>query len=301
MVGPGRKREAVEHVRQSLGTSERRACASLGQPRSTQRYQGSRGQADGGLIKAMRRIAVREPRAGYRSVARHLRREGWMVNVKRVHRLWKQEGLKVPAKARKRRRLGESANGAQRMRAERKNHVWSYDFVWDQTESGGRLKWLPILDEHTRECLALEVESSITAADVVRILEGIVDERGAPEFIRSDNGPEFIAKAVKTWIAERGMKTLYIEPGSPWENPYSESFNSRFRDEFLNVEAFGSKLEAKVLGKQHREKYNKRRPHSSLGDLTPAEFAARCLAPLRPPACAPQDSVTNQKPQPNLS
>ena len=321
MVGPGRKREAVEHVRQSLGTSERRACASLGQPRSTQRYQGSRGQADGGLIKAMRRIAVREPRAGYRSVARHLRREGWMVNVKRVHRLWKQEGLKVPAKARKRRRLGESANGAQRMRAERKNHVWSYDFVWDQTESGGRLKWLPILDEHTRECLALEVESSITAADVVHILEGIVDERGAPEFIRSDNGPEFIAQAVKTWIAERGMKTLYIEPGSPWENPYSERLtrlrlalraafgglspcgrlNSRFRDEFLNVEAFGSKLEAKVLGKQHREKYNKRRPHSSLGDLTPAEFAARCLAPLRPPACAPQDSVTNQKPQPNLS
>ena len=258
------------------------------------------------MIKAIRRIAGRETRAGYRSVAWYLQREGWRVNIKRIHRLWKQEGLKVPAKARKRRRLGNSANGAQRLRAERINQVWSYDFVWDQTEQGRRLKWLPILDEHTRECLALEVEYSITARAVIDILERLVQERGAPEFIRSDNGPEFIAQAIKDWIAEKGMKTLYIEPGSPWENPYSESFNSRFRDEFLNVEVFGSKLEAKVLGREHREKYNHHRPHSSLGELTPAEFAARCLAPLRPfdfveAACAPQDSVTNPKHQPNLS
>jgi transposase InsO family protein len=258
------------------------------------------------LIKAIRRIARREPREGYRSVAKYLKREGWNVNIKRIHRLWKQEGLKVPAKARKRRRLGNSENGAKRLRAERINHVWSYDFVWDQTEQGRRLKWLPIVDEHTRECLSLEVEYSIPARSMVEILQSAVDERGAPEFIRSDNGPEFIARAVKAWIAEKGMKTLYIEPGAPWENPYSESFNSRFRDEFLNLEVFGSKLEAKVLGREYREKYNHRRPHSSLGDLTPAEFAARCLAPLRSfdsveSPCAPQDSVINPKYQPILS
>ena len=236
MVGPARKREAVKHVQDRLGTSERRACAGLGQPWSTQRYQGRRRRADAGLIQAMRRIAQREPRACYRSVARYLRREGWQANIKRIHRLWKQEGLKVPAKARKKRRLGNSANGAQQLWAERINQVWSYDFVWDQTEQGRRLKWLPMLDEHTRECLALEVEYSITASAVIDILERLVHERGAPEFIRSDNGPEFIAQAIKDWIAEKGMKTLYIEPGSPWENPYSESFNSRLRDEFLNVE-----------------------------------------------------------------
>jgi len=306
MVGPARKREAVQHVMDRLKTSERRACAGLGQPRSTQRYQGRRPEADAALVDAMRRVARQEPRAGYRGVARHLWREGWEVNIKRVHRLWKQEGLRVPAKARKRRRMGTSENGVQRLKAERINHVWSYDFVWDQTEQGRRLKWLAILDEHTRECLALEVDYSITALGVIDILQRLVQERGTPQFLRSDNGPEFIAKAVKAWIAERGMKTLYIEPGSPWENAYSESFNSRFRDEFLNLEVFASRMEAKVLGREHREKYNHRRPHSSLGNMTPAEFAARCHAPLRPfdfveAACAAQDSVINPKQQPNLS
>jgi len=301
MVGPARKREAVEHVQNRLQTSERRACQSLGQPRSTQRYRSRCPEEEVRLVQEIRRIARREPRAGYRTVTRYLRREGWRVNVKRVHRVWKQEGLKVPPKVRKRRRLGCSANGAQRRRAEHINHVWSYDFVHDRTERGTRLKWLPVLDEYTRECLSLEVESSITAADVVATLDRLVQERGAPQFIRSDNGPEFIAKAVQSWIETNGVKTLYIEPGSPWENPYSESFNSRFRDEFLNIEAFGSKLEAKVLGKEHREKYNHHRPHSSLGDLTPIEFAARCLAPLRPTASAPQDSENTHNQQPKLS
>lgn len=306
MVSPARKREAVAHVRGRLGTSERRACRSLGQPRSTQRYRGRRAGADAALLGAMRRIAGREPRAGYRRVTGYLRREGWSVNVKRVHRLWKQEGLKVPARARKKRRLGQSANGSQRRRAESINHVWSYDFVHDQTERGGRLKWLPILDEYTRECLSLEVEASITAQDVVATLERLVAQRGAPTFIRSDNGPEFVSRAVKSWIEQAGIATLYIEPASPWQNAYSESFNARFRDEFLNVELFASKLEAKVLGREHRDKYNHHRPHSSLGDLTPAEFAARCLAPLRPfdsveAASAPQDSDINPTTQPNLS
>jgi len=301
MVGPARKREAVEHVQNRLQTSERRACQSLGQPRSTQRYRSRCPEEEDHLVQEIRRIARREPRAGYRTVTRYLRREGWRVNVKRVHRVWKQEGLKVPPKVRKRRRLGRSANGAQRRRAEHINHVWSYDFVHDRTERGTRLKWLPVLDEYTRECLSLEVESSITAADVVATLDRLVQERGAPQFIRSDNGPEFIAKAVQSWIETNGVKTLYIEPGSPWENPYSESFNSRLRDEFLNIEAFGSKLEAKVLGKEHRDKYNHHRPHSSLGDLTPIEFAARCLAPLRPTASAPQDSENTHNQQPKLS
>lgn len=301
MVGPGRKREAVVHVCASLQASERRACKSLGQPRSTQRYEGRRREADAGLVRAMRRIAGQEPRAGYRSVARYLRREGRKVNDKRVHRLWKQEGLKVAVKAHKRRRLGQSSNGAQRLGAERINHVWSYDFVFDQTENGGRLKWLPILDEHTRECLSLEVASSITASDVVATLEALVEQRGAPEYLRSDNGPEFIAEAVKAWIAEKGFKTLYIEPGAPWQNPYSESFNARFRDEFLNVEIFGSLLEAKVLGRDHREKYNHHRPHSSLGEQTPAEFARRCFASLRATPSTTQNIATNPNQQPNLS
>lgn len=183
------------------------------------------------------------------------------MNLKCVHRIWKKEGLRVPPRARKKRRLGTSENGAQRLKAERINHVWSYDFVFDQTESGGRLKWLPVLDEFTRECLSLEVERSLTSNDVIAILEKIVNKRGAPEFIRSDNGPEFIAHAVKDWIERNGFKTLFIEPGSPWQNCYSESFNSRFRDEFLNVESSSSLLEAKVLSREHMDKYNHRRPH----------------------------------------
>jgi putative transposase len=159
------------------------------------------------------------------------------------------------------------------------------------------LKWLPIVDEFSREALSLEVARSITAQDVVKDLDRLVSQRGAPEFIRSDNGPEFAARAVKDWIAARGFQTAFIEPGSPWQNAYSESFNSRFRDEFLNLELFGSLLEAKVLGEAHRYKYNHQRPHSSLGDLTPAEYASRCPSPLRPPACAPKDSETQHEPE----
>ena len=187
------------------------------------------------------------------------------------------------------------------------------------TADGGRLKWLPIVDEYSRELLSIEVARSITAEDVVRDLERLVRERGAPEFIRSDNGPEFVARAVRDWIAAQGIKTCFIEPGSPWQNAYIERLirlrltlraacgslspsgrlNSRFRDEFLNLEVFGSLLEAKVLGEEHRYKYNHQRPHSSLGDLTPAEFASRCPSPLRPTASAPKDSAN--QPQPQLS
>jgi transposase InsO family protein len=237
----------------------------------------------------MHELARRHPRYGYRRVAALLRQEGWRVNTKRVHRLWRREGLKVPQKQRKRRRLGTSANGCTRRRAERADEVWSYDFVLDQTADGRRLKVLPIVDEYTRECLALVVARRITARDVVAVLARLFRERGRPAHLRSDNGPEFIAGAVKEWVAKSGVGTLYIEPGSPWENAYSESFNSRLTDEVLDREVFSSLPEAQVLLAEYRRQYNEERPHSSLGYVAPAVFAAACRqadsASLRPLAC----------------
>ena len=202
------------------------------------------------------------------------------MNKKRVHRLWREEGLKVPQKQRKRRRLveGASENGCTKKRAEHKDHVWSYDFVMDRTQDERRLKMMPIVDEYTRECLSIEVERSITAEDVASTLASLFHRRGEPAFIRSDNGPEFIAEAIKRWLEASGVRTLYIERGSPWENAYSETFNSRFGDELLKREVFTSVLEAKVLVEEYRQHYNNRRPHSALGYLTPAEFAASCDA-----------------------
>lgn len=281
MVGPVRRREAVAHLRQVFKVGERRACRVMDQPRNTQRYGRRQPAKDRALTADIHRLARREPRAGYRGVTRLLRREGWQINEKRVHRIWKQEGLRIPGRPARKRARGSSGNSIQRQAATRLNQVWTYDFVHDQTDDGGRLKWLPIVDEYSRELLSIEVARSITAEDVVGDLERLVRERGAPEFIRSDNGPEFIARVVREWIEEKGFKTCFIEPGSPWQNAYIESFNSRFRDEFLNLEVFGSLLEAKMLGEEHRYKYNHQRPHSSLGDLTPAEFASRCPSPAR--------------------
>jgi putative transposase len=191
--------------------------------------------------------------------------------------------LKVPQKQRKRRRLpeGTSGNGCTKRRAERKDHVWSYDFVMDRTEDGRRLKMMPIVDEHTRECLSIEVERSITADDVVATQARLFEERGEPSYIRSDNGPEFVAEAVKRWLEDSGVGTLYIEPGSPWENAYTGSFNGRFEEiELLKREEFASLLEAKVLVEEYRENYNHRRPHGALGYRTPSEFAASCVRPV---------------------
>jgi transposase InsO family protein len=300
MVGPARKREAVAHVEGVLEVSQRRACKVVLQARSTQRYCGRKRSKDAALCAELRRISAERPRAGYRMATAFLRRAGMEVNVKRVQRLWRLEGLKVPARQRKRQRLGSSENGTQRLSAERVNHVWSYDFVFDQTEDGRRLKWLPICDEFSRELVALEVERRMEAKDVIRILDEAVLARGsAPEFIRSDNGPEFVAKAVQEWIARRGFRTLYIKPGAPWQNAYSESFNSRFRDEFLNREAFASLLEAKVLGKEHRQRHNQQRPHSSLDYQTPIEFAQRSLAAASATLRQPQGSAHLPKHQTN--
>lgn len=266
------------HVQRTFEISERRACKVIGQPRASQRYEARKPGNDQALRKQMRDLAKANPRYGYRRVWALLRRDGSRVNRKRVQRLWREEGLKIPQRQRKRRRLGTSENGVTRQAATHKNHVWSYDFLMDQTEDGHRLKMLPVLDEHTRECHAILVARSITAEGVVDLLKYLFSVHGEPEFIRSDNGPEFIAEAVRTWLAQSGVRTLYIEPGSPWENAYSESFNSRFRDELLNRELFTSHAEAVVMVDEFRVAYNHTRPHSALGYMTPAEFGSLTAA-----------------------
>ena len=306
MVGPARKRKVVESVVKAGRLSERRACELVGQPRSTQRYGPKNPERDADLAKELRKFSRRRPRLGYRMATAALRGKGWEINPKRVLRVWRSEGLKVPRKRRAKRRRGSTSESTQLLRATGPNHVWSYDFVFDETEGGERLKWLAICDEFTREIVALEVARNMTAQDVVRILDQAVGKRRcAPEFIRSDNGPEFIAKAVVEWVAGRGFKTLFIEPGSPWQNCYIESFNSRFRDEFLNVELFGTLLEAKVLGREFRDDYNQRRSHSSLGYLPPAEYAASCqeaaIAPLKPPLGSIYSKKKPNKTQAELS
>jgi transposase InsO family protein len=203
------------------------------------------------LVGKMLELVRRHPRYGYRQIWALLRQEGWRVNRKRVYRLWRREGLKVPRKARKRRRLGSGENGCARRRPERKDHVWAWDFIHDRTTSGSPLKWLSVVDEFTRECLVLEVARSITAEDVMDQMIRLFRERRVPEYIRSDNGPEFIAKALREWLGRASVGTLYVEPGAPWENGYAEEF--------------GSVQEAGALARAWKEDYNRHRPHSALG------------------------------------
>ena len=279
--------------------SERRVCRVLDQPRSTQRYLVYTRNDEKPLVQRMLTLVRRHPRYGYRRIWALLRGDGFRVNVKRVYRLWRKEGLKVPRKQHKRRRLGHSGNGCVRHRAEHINHVWCYDFVSDQTVDGRTLKFLTLEDEYTRECLAIEVERSITSREVIQTLRYVFEVRGAPQHIRSDNGPEFIAKALQQWLSECHVQTLYIEPGAPWQNGFNESFNGKLRDELLNGELFTGLQEAKVVTEDYRLEYNHRRPHSSLGYRTPAEFAAGCglavaeaalgAPPPTPPGAQPLD------------
>ena len=236
------------------------------------------------LVEAIRRLAKKYPRYGYRLITAKLRQEGWYVNHKRVQRLWAKEGLQVPYKRKRKRSQGSSANSCSVKVPEYINHVWTYDFIEDRTEDGRKLKFLTVLDEYTRESLEIEVGRSIRAKDVIGVLEYLFAIRGTPGFIRSDNGPEFIADAIKGWLVEKGVGTLYIEPGCPWENGYAESFHGTFRNELLDRELFGSVKEAKVLAEQWRLEYNHHRPHSSLGYRTPAELAVTCIPSS--PACA---------------
>ena len=266
-------------MQKSLGVSQRRACLLLEQPRRTQYYQPRQRDDEGKLVQRMLELVRVHPRYGYRRIWAMLRSEGWRVNRKRIWRLWKQQGLKVPQKRHKRRRLGTRGNGILRYRARQKNQVWAWDFIFDRTSNGRSLKWLSIVDEYTRECLALEVGRTMTARDVIDVLMELVQTRGIPQHIRSDNGPEFIATAIRWWLGKSGIGTLYIEPGSPWENGYAESFHARLRDELLDLEVFETVAEARMLATQWRLEYNHRRPHSSLGYVTPAAFAASLAEP----------------------
>jgi putative transposase len=250
--------------------SERFACRVLGQHRSTQRKV-PRGRADEDALTAdIIALASRYGRYGYRRITILLREVGWAVNVKRVERIWRREGLKVPQKQPKKSRLWLDDGSCVRLRPERPNHVWSYDFVEARTHDGRKFRMLNLIDEFTRECLAIRVDRKLRSTDVIDLLSDLFILRGVPDHIRSDNGPEFVAKAVRDWIAAVGARTAYIEPGSPWENGYCESFNAKPRDELLNGEIFYSLAEAKIVIEGWRRHYNTKRPHSSLGYRPPA-------------------------------
>jgi len=279
MVTLPARRKAVSELREVDEYSERQACGLIGMAKSSYRYIAKARQADEELLREqIKELARHHPRYGCPRVTAVLDREGWKVNKKRVHRIWKAEGLQVKRKLKKRRRgpKGEVVN-----KAEYANHVWSYDFMEDRTESGNRIRFLNLIDEHTRECLAIEARRSAGGKEVIECLEWLFLARGVPQYIRSDNGPEFVAQAVREWLKKEGCKTIYIEPGSPWENPYIESFNGKFRDECLNMELFRNVEETQQIADNWRKEYNEFRPHSSLGNLTPKEFAA--TAPPHPP------------------
>ena len=257
-------------MRDRIGVSERRACRVLGQHRSTQRHV-PRGRADEErLVEDMIELARQYGRYGYRRIAALLRDAGWQVNDKRVERLWRREGLKVHNKQPKKGRLWLNDGSCIRLRPEYRNHVWSYDFVHHRTDDGRVSRTLNVLDEFGRECLAIRVKRKLNSADVIDVLTDLFILRGVPGYIRSDNGPEFVAEAVRKWIATVGARTAYIEPGSPWENGYIESFNARLRDELLNGEIFYSLKEAQVVIEQWRRHYNAKRPHNALGYRPPA-------------------------------
>jgi len=275
LLSPSRRRKAVLALQDRLGLSERRACQLTGQHRSTQRHTPEPTPEDAALRERLRALSRERPRWGYRRAHARLTGEGWELNRKRVQRLWREEGLRVPARRRKRRRLGESTVPADRLAAERPDQVWALDFQFDQTADGRILKLLHVVDEHTREALAIECARRIDADRMVAVLEGLVTARGrTPEHIRCDNGPELTADALRDWCRFSATATSCIEPGSPWQNPYVESFGSRVRDELLSQELFATLIEAQVLVEDWREDYNTRRPHSALGMMAPAHFAA---------------------------
>lgn len=250
--------------------SERRACRALSIHRATCRYEAVKRPDEDEVRTKIIEKACNYGRVGYRMVTHMLRNEGIRINHKRVERIWREEGLKLPKKQQKRQRLWLRDGSCVRLRPEHANHVWSYDFVTDITTDGRKLRWLNIIDEHSHECLGSIPRRSWRGKAVIEALADLMLMHGTPEYIRSDNGPEFIATALRKWLADVGVITAYIEPGSPWENGYCESFNARMRDEFLNGELFGNLYEAQVLTREWVEYYNTIRPHSSLGGRPPA-------------------------------
>ncbi len=254
----------------TLHVSQRRACRVLGQHRSTQGHQRRISGEEELLTTRIMALATKYGRYGYRRITGLLQNEGWKMNHKRVERIWRREALKVPKRQPKRGRLWLNDGSCIRLRPQHRNHVWSYDFMTERTHDGRAFRILNIMDEFTRDCLDITVERKITAHQVIERLAHCFITKGIPEYIRSDNGPEFTAKLVRRWLARLGVQTLFIEPGSPWENGYTESFNGKLRDELLDREIFTTLLEAKVLIENWRREYNTIRPHSSLRYKPPA-------------------------------
>lgn len=281
MVGAPQRREAVRllvdgHV------SQRRACQLVGISRSHWQYR-PRGRSHPQLVERLHSLAQQHPRYGYRRVWKALCQEIEPLNPKRIHRLWKLEGLSLHRRRRRKRRL---SSGSVPCHAESVNHVWTYDFVHDSCANGQKLKMLTVLDEYSRYCLAIEVAGSISSASVIRTLENVFTQYGTPHYLRSDNGPEFIAQALQTWLKTQGIETFFIQPGSPWQNAYGESFNGKFRDECLNREWFYNLTDARQTIRQYRTYYNEQRLHSSLDYRTPAEY--RKSATVSPGVLSPQ-------------
>lgn len=271
MVSPSSRRRAVKvAVEEGLGSAVQ-ACRAVGLARASYYRPARLSLQRRGVHRAVMKLSEAHPRYGYRRITALLRRGGWGINPKAVQRLRRREGLQVRSKQRRLRRVGRQQS--ERLRATEPRQVWSWDFVEDQTENGTRFRILTLLDEHTRECLAVHAAWSIRAVDAITVIEAAIARYGAPQHLRSDNGAEFIAYAIQDWLKERQIKTLYIKPGSPWENGHIESFHDKLRGEFLNRELFGTLAEARVLLESWRVEYNQDRPHSSLGYLTPEEFA----------------------------
>jgi transposase InsO family protein len=279
MTAP-RRRTIVAELRDALDVSQRRACRALALDRSGLRYIPRHRDEAVALARRIEELAGEHPRYGYRRIWALLRREGWSVNVKAVHRAWKRAGLKLAgprAIPRPRRPHGQDRNGCHLRPSRGKDDVWTWDFIFDRTCDGRSLKWLSLVDEFTRECLSLEARRGMSAEEIREILAEVVASRGAPPHrIRSDNGPEFAAEAVRSYLEASGSGTLYVAPASPWQNGFAESFHSKLRDEFLELEEFESVSQARALAALWKEDYNTQRPHSSLGYLTPAEFSASC-------------------------
>jgi putative transposase len=279
VVTADQQRAAAHYLVETYGVSQRQAGRILGRSRSTLRYRRRPRPDEAALIRALRRLARRHPRWGYKRIHARLVKQGWPVNRKRVRRLWNELGLRRPAPRKKPRKLGpkgSSANSCVNQPARFKNDVWTYDFVADRTIDGGSLKWLTLADEYTRECLTLQVASSMTGADVRRVLTRVIGRRGAPTRIRSDNGSEFICQALLDWLPGKGTQPIAVAPGSPWENGFIESFNSRFRDEFLERVEFESAADAKAKATWYRREFNTIRPHSGLAYQTPKDYSDEC-------------------------
>jgi putative transposase len=273
MVGAPARRRQVAYLQQG-GLSIRRACALMSVARSTLRYQSRIAQRDAPVVAVMRELAAQYPRYGYRRIQVFLRRRGHPMSADRAHRLWRQQGLQVPRK-RPRRRI--ATRRPRPLPATGVGYLWAYDFVFDACANGQQLKCLTVIDEYTRECLAIDVAGSIRSGRVIEVLTKLVSVHGAPKYLRSDNGPEFVSRAVLTWLTEVNIDTAHIDPGKPWQNGSNESFNGKFRDECLNMQWFKNRIDAKILIEHFRREYNEVRPHSSLGQLTPAQFKRNLL------------------------